>query len=528
MTGLALMLFAAAAAHGAARALRLPLIPMLLVAGLVLARVGAAPPGDLLANTVEFGLVVLVFVAGIELTPRRAGRQTRAVLIVGATQFLFLGAGGWTVAYLLGFDAQTSLFVAFALAASSTLVVVGLLKQRQQMFEPFGRLVTGVLLLQDALIVAALVVLARIADGPAAVAAALAATGVLGAAAWAAQKWVTPWIAHGGKFDDEVLLLWVLALLFMACGLATVMEVPLAAGAFLAGVTLSGFPMNGLVRGILTPVSDFFLAVFFVALGAIIVIPPSSFLVPGLVLSGFLIIATVPLVAMIAERTGLSTRSAIESGLLLSQTSEFSLVIALQGVAAGTLRPEMFSLIALITVGTMALTPFISAPLVTDWFVRLDPRRWLRREPAAARRGHVVVLGLGTAGEQVLQWLVDHDREIVVVDQDSGVIANLARRGIPSFQADGSDPAFLDHVHAADASVVLCLLPRSGDAERMLRHLQGSRARKIVRVFDPETGRRIAGLGGIPVVTALAGADRFITWFVQNRELFGGDPRPAS
>jgi CPA2 family monovalent cation:H+ antiporter-2 len=386
------------------------------------------------------------------------------------------------------------------------------------MFESFGRLVTGILLLQDAGIVVTLVVLDRIDEGPIAIASALASTAAMGGLAWIGQRWIVPWIALHSQYDDERLLLWVLALLFGTCGLASILDVPLVAGAVLAGVTLSGFPMNGLVRGILSSLTDFFLAVFFVALGAIITIPTQSYLLPGLALSGFLILATVPLVTVIAERAGLSTRSAIESGLLLSQTSEFSLVIALQGLASEALNEEMFSLIALITVGTMSLTPFLSNPRVTDWFVRLDPRRFWRRQPPVAHSGHILVLGLGTAGQQVLQWLIEHERDVVVIDEDSGVVAGLAKRGIPAMQADGSNPLVLEHMRAKEADAVLCLMPRLQDAERVLQHLRGSPARVIVRVFEPSDAARVGLLGGEAVVTADTGANRFWEWFEQNRD----------
>ena len=369
MTGLAAILIAAAVAHAIARAARIPVIPLLLLGGLGLTALGKAPPPGMLRAGVELGLVVLVFAAGAELTPRRIGRRKRAVLFVGISQFLLLGAGGWAVALLVGFDAEASLYIGSALAASSTLVIVGLLKRRQQMFESFGRLLTGILLLQDAGIIVTLVVLDRVGAGLVAVAWSLLATLVMGGVAWAGQRWVVPWIALHTRYDDERLLLWVLAILFATCGLAMVLHVPVTVGAFLAGVTLSGFPMNGLVRGIISSLTDFFLAVFFVALGALIVVPHESYLMPGIVLGGFVILATVPLVTLIAERAGLSTRSAIESGLLLSQTSEFSLVIAVQGFEGGTLNAEVFSLIAMITVGTMTVTPFISHSRVTDWLL---------------------------------------------------------------------------------------------------------------------------------------------------------------
>ena len=128
------------------------------------------------------------------------------------------------------------------------------------------------------------------------------------------------------------------------------------------------------------------------------------------------------------------------------------------------------------------------------------------------------MLGLGTAGQQVLQWLVDHDHEVVVVDEDAGVVARLSSRGIPAIQADGSDLTVLGRVHAREAVTVVCLLPRRQDFERVLVHLAGSGARVIVRVFEPADAVRVERLGGVPVVTADVGADRFCNWFLQNRD----------
>lgn len=515
MIGLTALLVAAALAHGLAKLTRLPVIPWLVVAGFGVMALGGAPEGRVLASMVELGLVFLVFAAGVELTPRRMARQGRAVLWVGGVQFLLLGGGGWLWARWLGFEVETAAFIALALAASSTVVVVGVLKQRQQLFESFGRLVTGVLLLQDAAVVLLLVALAKWTEGWAALGGALMGTAGLGVLAWAAQRWVMPWLVRQG-LDEEGLLVGVLALLAVGCGAAAWLGVPWVAGAFMAGVALSGFPMNGLVRGFLTSLTDFFLALFFVALGGLLVMPSGELWLAGLVLSAWVVLGTVPVVAWVAERVGLSTRAAVETGLLLAQTSEFSLVIALYAWMAGLIEAEVFSMLVLMTVGTMALTPAWSHGRVVDRLVKMDPRRWRRRRGEVARSGHVVFTGIGTAGERVLRGLLDQGQEVLVLDEDAGVVAGLMERGVPAWQADGSSEEVLARVNARRARAVVCSLPRQAQAERVARYLRGSGVPVIVRVFDPADGARLAELGATPVVTSTAAVEKFMGWARQN------------
>jgi monovalent cation:H+ antiporter-2, CPA2 family len=515
MSGLTALLVAAAIAYGMARALRLPVIPLLVVAGFALAAIGLAPQDELLPTVVEVGLVFLVFAAGVELAPSRVARRGRAALVVGAAQFAVLGAGGWLVARLLGFENLTALFIALALAASSTLVVIGVLKQRQQMFEPYGRLVTGVLLLQDAAVIGLLVALDAWPRGSEAVITGVGGTMALAGMAVILQQKVIPRLA-ARPIDEEGLLLAALALLAIAVGFGAWFGLPLVAGAFFAGFALSGFPVSGLVRGFLSSLSDFFFALFFVALGALLVIPTLDLLLAGFALGVFLVVATVLVVALTAERAGLSTRSAVESGLLLSQTSEFSLVIALHAWITGLLDAEVFSMLALLTVATMALTPALSADRVTRAIVRMDPRRRWRRPPQLAASGHVLFVGLGTAGERVLRPLLERGRQVLVIDEDAGVIRSLQSRGIPALQGDGSSIETLKRCHARHAAAVVCSLPRTEQAERVARHLQGSPARVIVRVFDPADGSRFSELGAVSVVTATAAAERFMAWAGEN------------
>jgi Kef-type K+ transport system membrane component KefB len=364
MTAIAILLLAAAIAFGLSRLLRLPAIPLLLLGGASLnvlaGYVDYKVPQELIAEMIQIGLAVLVFTAGVELSPRRMRGRTRAITILALTQFFMLGVCGAVTAVFLGYDWMNALYLGCALSASSTLVVVRHLQQRRQMFEPYGRLVLGVLLLQDIFIVLIMVALLKSPQGWLMVCNGLANALALGIIALGVHRWLVPFVVRRMKLDDEELMLGALAALFAFSTMAYLLDLPFLVGAFFAGFAISAFPMNGLVRGMLGSLSGFFLALFFISVGVFLTIPSLEIVGHSLIFIVVLILVTVFLVAIIAELVGYSSRAAVETGLLLSQTSEFSLLLALTGVASGQITPELFSMIALITVSTMTLTPLIS------------------------------------------------------------------------------------------------------------------------------------------------------------------------
>lgn len=516
MTFLALLLIAATAALGLARLLRLPAVPLLLIAGVTIPQLGIDIPPDLLQNTLELGLMVLVFIAGVELSPRRFKGRGRIVFVLATVQFLGIGAAGYLFARLLGYETTQAVFLAFALSASSTIIVIRLLKQRQQMFEPFGRLVTGALLLQDLFIIVVIVVLLKWGDGLSTVGTGLVALIGLAALAAVVQRWLGPWAIRKIKPDDEILLLLVLTQLFVFCGLAWALDLPLIAGAFLGGFSLSGFPVNDVARGVLLSLGDFFLVLFFTALGATLVMPGWTMLGHGALFAIFLVLLTVPLVAVIAESAGVSARSAIESGLLLAQTSEFSLILALYGLMDGQLDRELFSMIALLTVATMTATSFIASDQVTWRLMRLHPLYRRTKRLPQTPGGHVVVLGYGGGMDQTVKPIQNAGIPVLVVDDDPAVVRRLLRSDTPSLKGDASDPRTLELAGARQARIVLCSLRRASDAYKVLEYLHGSRVRTIVRVFDEDLGREVERRGGTAIVSTRSTVNVFFRWMREN------------
>ncbi|MEI6280198.1 MAG: cation:proton antiporter [Verrucomicrobiae bacterium] len=518
MIGLAVLLGTAAAGYGLAQRFRLPVIPLLLALGFVMSLTGLAPGREASRFILDFGLAFLVFTAGVELNPRRFLHQTRPVLWVAIGQFALVGLAAFAVARWMGFGTVPGLYMAFATSASSTLVVVRQLKSRQQMFEPFGRLVTGVLLVQDLLLILAIVVLGHLGEGPAAVLQASASLLALAGTAVFLHWRVFPWIERTLRPDEETLLMISLALLFSFLAVSDALGIPLIAGAFLAGFVLSVFPINGLVRGLLGSLAEFFQAIFFAALGALVVFSSPWIVVQALGFSLLVLLITPPVVTVLAEWQGLSSRNAIESGLLLAQTSELSLVLGLVGVAGGHLGPENFSVIALTCATTMILTPFLATDRVTWKLLHWHPGRQTS-DGFFGFENHTVLIGLGSSGMWIVKELRDAGHHVLVIDDDASVIAGCERNRIPCLRGDGSDPRILRRAGAKEARLIVATLPRPADVVKIARF--AGEVPVVARIFDAGDARAVEEAGGFPVLSSEAALEKFLEWFDKSH------PRPG-
>lgn len=522
MVAIALLLAGAAVGYAVAQWLRLPPTPLLVVVGIVVARFGAVP-SQILEEALILGVTFLLFITGIELNPHRLRGQKRAALRVGLLQFVILGTAGFVTSQLLGYDPLSSVYISLALTASSTLVVIRLLQRRRQLFEPTARLVIGVLLLQDLLVILLIPVVTELPDGLVRAAIGTGGTMALFALAWACARWVSPQLLRFGQ-ETEVLLLGALSILFVFIGAADLFDLPVVTGAFLAGVALSPFPVNGVLRPQLNSIADFFNAIFFTALGAIVPVPGPGELGRAFVLAVMVIVLTPPLVAYVAERHGFSLRQAIESGLLLAQTSEISLVVGLYGLLAAQIDGATFAAIAIVTVITMALTPFLAADRVVWWLTRHYPSR-ARTADATPESGHVLLLGTGATGMPLLETILGAGHRVLVIDDDPAVIARLREADIPCIRGDATDPAVLRQANADRAAIISSTIRRPEDNRRVLEFARGVPV--IVRVFDEHDARWIEALGGTPIIYAHAAAEGMLRWFDGRRTTNVTAPAPA-
>ena len=509
MIGVGVIMLAAALACAVSRLTRVPIIPLYLLTGWLIWLSGVEAPGNFATEALQLGVAVLVFLAGSELNPQRIVTDRRRAAFLSLIPILLTGGCVLLLLRLNGTSLQPALYLAVALAGSSTIVAVRQLRQLRQTREPFGRLVISVQLLQDFFLVGVLVFVAALPQGWLESVLALGKSSVLLVAAWALQTKVVPRVLTKTHLGDETLLMLMLALLFAFGAAAVALGLPLVVGAFLAGLSISRFPANGLLRVQLAALGDFFFAIFFVTLGYVAGLPAADSLPEAAGLAFIILILRPVIVTILARILGLSARPAVESSLLLGQAGELGLVIGLVGLGNGSLTAPDFSLLAVVTATTMMLTPFLATDAMTSWLLHSLPSR---RPPApGSLRGHILMLGYGAAGRWVLKSLQEAGLEVFVVDDDPAVIAHLDTNGVPCLRGDGSDPYVLAAAGADDARIVLCSMRRSADAAKVLRFL-GGKTPVIVRVFETSEAEQIHRLGGIPVLNSDAAARRFLEW----------------
>ena len=471
-------------------AFRLKLPPLI---GYLLAGVAVGPftPGYVadqnLANELaELGVILLMFGVGLHFSIRdllsvRKIAVPGAVVQIGAATVL--GAGlGW----FLGWPLASSLMFGLALSVASTVVLLRALQERRLIDTERGRIAVGWLIVEDLVMVLALVLIPALASG--------GGTGALG---WAVAitlgkvaafiafmlivgRRVVPWllheIAHGGS--RELFRLAVLAIaLGVAFGAAMLFGVSFALGAFFAGVILAESPFSQRAAQETLPLRDAFAVLFFVSVGMLF--NPSIVLneAPALAATVFIIVIGKSLAAFaIVRMFGRSTKTALTISASLAQIGEFSFILATLGTSLGLMLPVGRDLILAGAIISIMLNPLLFA--VIGRFVRPDADE---APPAKAQPGHVVLVGCGRVGGLIHQGLAGKGREVVVIESEPDVATPPDPAAARLITGNAASPAVLDRADLGEAAVLLVAIPDTFEAGQIIEQARARNAKmKIV------------------------------------------------
>ena len=507
LSGIAICVAAAALLALVGWRLRQPLILAYLVAGVVIGPIGFRWVTDLasIQTVAEIGLILLLFVIGLEIDLRKLAAAGAPMLLTGALQVpiciaLGLGFFGLLGAHVGGGD-YSLLYLAACMSLSSTLVVVKLLNDRMELDTLPGRITLGVLVIQDLWAVAMLAVQPNIANPdllPLAFSLWKGALLVVGGLAL--SKYVLPFLFRSVAKAPELVLVTALAWCFFLAGVASFIGLSREMGALIAGVSLSTFPYNLDVMAKATSIRDFFVTLFFVALGMQIPIP--SLRVLGLVVaaSAFVILSRVVVVPILyALRLGL--RNSIVPAINLAQVSEFSIVIAFLGVSA---HPQQISADVLtVVILTFAVTSVASTYMINSshaiqsvltGLLKMLGLKDLDSAAGAADGDHeashpVVFLGFFRDASSIL-YEFEHEGEveeardfvnkILVIDFNPTVMRELRKRGIKCVYGDIAHADSLRHAGIESAELVV-----SSITDDVLRGTSNLRLMRNVRTHAP-------------------------------------------
>jgi Kef-type K+ transport system membrane component KefB len=504
LSGIAICVAVAAVFGVVSWRLKQPLILAYLLAGVVVGPIGLRWVTNLesIQTVAEIGLILLLFVIGLEIDLRKLAAAGPPMLLTGALQVpicIALGLGYFSFfgAHVGGGD-YSLLYLAACMSLSSTLVVVKLLNDRMELDTLPGRITLGVLVIQDLWAVGMLAVQPNISNPdllPLALSLWKGALLVVGGLAL--SKYALPYLFRSVAKAPELVLVTALAWCFFLAGVASVIGLSREMGALIAGVSLSTFPYNLDVMAKAVSIRDFFVTLFFVALGMQIPQPTVEVLELTAAASAFAIFSRVVVVPILyALRLGL--RTSFVPAINLAQVSEFSIVIAFLGVSLHQIKVEILTVVILtFAVTSVASTYMInSSHAIQTLLSELLKRVGLKDLDSAAataeeqkERHPVVFLGFFRDASSIL-YEFEHEgdveesrdfvRKIMVIDFNPTVMRELRRRGIKVVYGDIAHADTLRHAGIESAELVV-----SSITDDVLRGTSNLRILRSVRTQAP-------------------------------------------
>ncbi|MBL3551851.1 cation:proton antiporter [Rhodovulum sulfidophilum] len=460
--------------------LRQPLIVSFIAVGLVagpsaLDIVRSSDQIDLLS---QLGIAVLLFLVGIKLDVKLIRSLGAVSLLTGLGQVAFTSVFGYLIGLGLGLGHVTSLYVAVALTFSSTIIIVKLLSDKREIDALHGQIALGFLIVQDLVVVLAMIVLSAIGigsgegggDGTGNVLSVLGfGLAMVGAVVLFVRHVADP-LSERLARAPELLVIFAIALAAIFAALADFVGLGMEVGGLLAGVALASTPYRETIAARLAPLRDFLLLFFFIALGAALDLSLLGAHVPGAILFSLFVLIGNPLIVLaIMGAMGYRKRTGFLAGLTVAQISEFSLIFVAMGVSLGHVAPEALGLVTMVGLVTIAASTYMitySHRLydLCEPVLGIFERRGTPREPEAgatsgAARAGVLIFGLGRFGTAIGMRLQKRGIDVLGVDFNPQAVRRARALGIEACYGDASDPEFLAELPLAEAAWMVSSVP---------------------------------------------------------------------
>ena len=482
---MAVLVLLAAAMGFVGLLLKQPLVVAFIAVGVL-----AGPDALGLVSSVEFietlsqiSIAVLLFLVGLKLDIGLVRNLGTVALATGIGQIVFTSLFGFIICLMLGFSPLVSLYIAIALTFSSTIIIVKLLSDKQEIGALHGKIALGFLIVQDIFVVLAMVTLSAIGVGVGDEVAGVWEVAqvfiggllMLGAVIVFIRYVADPILAHIARSSELMVIFavgWAISLAAAGDALGFGKEL----GGLLAGVSLASTQYREAVASRLASLRDFLLLFFFIHLGASLQLATLGDQVgPAVVLSLFVLIGNPLIVLAIMGFMGYRKRTGFLAGLTVAQISEFSLIFMAMAITIGHVGEEAMGLVTLVGLVTIALSVYMItwSHKLFDWlepWLGVFERQHAHREAtdtqgAAEAKGHdFVIFGLGRYGCRIGAQLRDLGYRVLGVDFDPEALTHWRNMGMDAAYGDATDPEFVAHLDLGDVKAVVSAVPRDRGA----------------------------------------------------------------
>lgn len=466
----------------------------------------------------SIGVAFLLFIVGLNLNWRNIKDVGAVSIAAGVTQVVVTAGLGVGLAQLLHFDLVTALFLGLAFAFSSTIIIVKLLTDKEDIDRLHGRIAVGILLVQDLIAMMLLLLLGAYAEGGS-LEVVLASSLVKGLLVilvlWAFAKFIIPHLFRYAATSQELLFLVAVSWCFAVASSLQLLGFSLEIGALLAGVSLAGTGFQHEIEAKVRSLRDFFLVLFFVVLGTQLVAGEIlHLLLPTLAFSILILIGNPLVLVLVMRIMGYHPRTGFLAGTTLTQVSEFSFILIAGGVTLGLVDQSIVSLVTMVALVTIACSSyFINVnERVYEWLVGLFPRLQDRSEDQSldiSSAFDVILIGYDKMGTKILPQVQELTSDYVVLDFNPNVIEQLGQDGVKAVYGDAGNDEVLKYLRADKAKMVISAVPDMAVNEDVLDFLKQHHYRgvSVVTVKSSADAARCYELGATYVIvpTALGG-----------------------
>lgn len=499
MGELGIAIISATAAAFLARLLKQPMILGYIIAGVMIgpAFFGLVTNSDTIKLMSELGIAFLLFLTGLEINLQRLKKTGGAAAILGVLQVSIVFALGYFAAGQLGFGGKEPIYIGIALAFSSTMIAVKLLADKGELDTLHGRIILGVLMVQDVIAIAALTLLPNLGNFSLKLLFPLLMKGLLlFSSAAIAAKFVVPTMFRAAARSQELLFLAAVSWCMSFAFFSGLLGYSLAIGAFLAGLAIASSAYNVEIIAKVRPLRDFFSTLFFVSLGMQLIFSGNAsfagMAASIMLFSAVVIIANPFIVSLILGVLGYTRRTAVLSGLSITHISEFSLIAVYLGSSLGHIGNELVTIVVAVAAITITVASYMVKydEQIYKFLSRISIfNRLLARkaeEEESLRKAHydVILCGHNRIGYSILKVLKEINNEIakpfIVVDFNPDTIAELRSQKIPCLYGDVGDEEVLERLNTSQAEMIVSTVPSLQDNLLLLKKAKSHGRKPIV------------------------------------------------
>lgn len=469
-----------------ARLLRQPLLLSYILAGAIIGPYGLKLVTSYSTINVvsELGIAFLLFIVGLELDINKIKKMGAISIIAGIGQVVFTFFAGFLFTQWVGFPPTQSIYLSIALTLSSTVIVIKLYEDKDQLDTLHGRVALGILLVQDFLAIISISMLSNSAEFSAVIVltALLKGLGFFIIALLLGQ-FVLPLLFKFVAESQELLFITSVAWCFLFGIIAQWLELSVAIGAFLAGVSLASLPYSFEIINKTRSLRDFFATLFFVSLGMQIGFGDIAQHLSTIIWLSLFVLVGNPLIVMILMSLfGFKSSTSFLTSIAIAQVSEFSLVYVLFAYKLGVVPQFVVSIVALIAVITFTLSSYmitygelLYAKL--QKFLKLFEKISLRKLefsylPEARKSYEIIIFGCNRIGNTVLHKTRQLGKSALVVDFHPEVITHLMKEKVPCIYGDASDPTILSRINFSKTKIAISTLPEQQANIRLAKKLK--------------------------------------------------------